>query len=311
MNKPLKSIARISVVDQAIQNLQNYITDNNLQPGDKLPTEKEVCEMMGIGRSTAREAYRMLKAMDYVTAIQGKGIFLSDKYRKNDSNEMALEWFRENGRSMIEFMEVRMAIEPMAVRLAIPRATDSDIEALEKTHFLFQQALNDKNTVKLLSYDELFHNQIMEFTDNQLMIRISQNITECFRSYRSKAFAVDKIMGNAVTPHANYRGSNKGYSASGYNLQIEHLGDFVTNNNSNFIASHCQCLPLTVKDQWVFSRVLFSHLCTIITFPALRQLQLPIFPMIRTRTTADILLVPNEMIRCIRIKVSLIFLPSR
>ena len=49
MNKPLKSIARISVVDQAIQNLQNYITDNNLQPGDKLPTEKEVCEMMGIG----------------------------------------------------------------------------------------------------------------------------------------------------------------------------------------------------------------------------------------------------------------------
>ena len=34
MNKPLKSIARISVVDQAIQNLQNYITDNNLQPGD-------------------------------------------------------------------------------------------------------------------------------------------------------------------------------------------------------------------------------------------------------------------------------------
>lgn len=31
--------------------------------------------MMGIGRSTAREAYRMLKAMDYVTAIQGKGIF--------------------------------------------------------------------------------------------------------------------------------------------------------------------------------------------------------------------------------------------
>ena len=75
MNKPLKSIARISVVDQAIQNLQNYITDNNLQPGDKLPTEKEVCEMMGIGRSTAREAYRMLKAMDYVTADSGKGHF--------------------------------------------------------------------------------------------------------------------------------------------------------------------------------------------------------------------------------------------
>ena len=125
---------------------------------------------------------------------------------------------------MIEFMEVRMAIEPMAVRLAIPRATDSDIEALEKTHFLFQQALNDKNTVKLLSYDELFHNQVMEFTDNQLMIRISQNITECFRSYRSKAFAVDKIMGNAVTPHAKIIDAfHKRDTQLGYNLMIEHL----------------------------------------------------------------------------------------
>lgn len=57
---------------------------------------------------------------------------------------MALEWFRENGRSMIEFMEVRMAIEPMAVRLAIPRATDSDIEALEKRIFFSNRLLMTK-----------------------------------------------------------------------------------------------------------------------------------------------------------------------
>ena len=81
-----------------------------------------------------------------------------------------------------------------------------------------------KDVRKLLSYDELFHNQIMEFTDNQLMIRISQNITECFRSYRSKAFAVDKIMGNAVTPHAKIIDAfHKRDTQLGYNLMIEHL----------------------------------------------------------------------------------------
>ena len=64
----------------------------------------------------------------------------------------------------------------------------------------------------------------MEFTDNQLMIRISQNITECFRSYRSKAFAVDKIMGNAVTPHAKIIDAfHKRDTQLGYNLMIEHL----------------------------------------------------------------------------------------
>lgn len=75
MNKPLKSIARISVVDQAIQNLQNYITDNNLQPGDKLPTEKEVCEMMGIGRSTARRSLPNVKSNGLCNCDSGKGHF--------------------------------------------------------------------------------------------------------------------------------------------------------------------------------------------------------------------------------------------
>ena len=59
----MKPIERISVVEQVIERLEEYITENNLKKGDKMPTEKEVCEMLEAGRSTVREAYRMMQAL--------------------------------------------------------------------------------------------------------------------------------------------------------------------------------------------------------------------------------------------------------
>ncbi len=224
MEKSLHNITRVTIVDQVIQKLQEYIIENNLKPGHKMPTEKELCEMMGIGRSTAREAYRMLKAMNYITTVQGKGVFLSEHYKSTDPNEAAIAWFNENGRNMTEFMEVRMAIEPMAVKLAIPRATEHDIQRLEETHKLFEHALKEKNRIGLLSYDELFHQQIMDCTRNQLLIQIGKIITECFRTYRSNSFSVEDSMGNALEPHAQILEAFKTNDAqSGYNCMIRHL----------------------------------------------------------------------------------------
>ena len=65
----MKPIERISIVDQVINNLKDYIVEQNVAVGDKMPTEKEICEMYGVGRSTAREAYRMMQAIDMVTQV--------------------------------------------------------------------------------------------------------------------------------------------------------------------------------------------------------------------------------------------------
>lgn len=69
----MKPIERISIVDQVINNLKDYIVEQNVAVGDKMPTEKEICEMYGVGRSTAREAYRMMQAIDMIDVKRGKG----------------------------------------------------------------------------------------------------------------------------------------------------------------------------------------------------------------------------------------------
>lgn len=78
----MKPIERISIVDQVINNLKEYIVEGNIDVGDKMPTEKEICEMYGVGRSTAREAYRMMQAIDMIDVRRGRAL-ISRAFRRN------------------------------------------------------------------------------------------------------------------------------------------------------------------------------------------------------------------------------------
>ena len=55
-------IARIPVVQQVVDDMKNYITSGVVEVGQKLPTEKEWCENLAVGRGTVREAFRVLEA---------------------------------------------------------------------------------------------------------------------------------------------------------------------------------------------------------------------------------------------------------
>ncbi|ADH92086.1 FadR/GntR family transcriptional regulator [Arcanobacterium haemolyticum] len=56
--------------------IKGYILNHNLKPGDPLPTEAELCADLGVSRSSVREAFRQLTALDIVTVHQGRGSFV-------------------------------------------------------------------------------------------------------------------------------------------------------------------------------------------------------------------------------------------
>ena len=63
----MQAIDKVSVVQQAVEQLKTYIISNNLEVGQKLPTEKELCAQLAIGRGSLREALRILAATGYVS----------------------------------------------------------------------------------------------------------------------------------------------------------------------------------------------------------------------------------------------------
>lgn len=114
-----------------VDGILDLIASGRLKPGDKLPTEPEISEQMGVGRSSVREAMKSLEAIGFVTVYQGRGTFVSSNLPDVLKKQMCLAT-RFRRWSLSALLEARRPLEIEATRLAVMRATDSDIEAAEE-----------------------------------------------------------------------------------------------------------------------------------------------------------------------------------
>ena len=73
----IREIKRLTIVQQVVDGLKEYIMNGDIQVGDKLPTERELCQEFGVGRGTVREAVRTLQALGF-TLIPSCGACLSN-----------------------------------------------------------------------------------------------------------------------------------------------------------------------------------------------------------------------------------------
>ncbi|MGD8401428.1 MAG: FadR/GntR family transcriptional regulator [Bacillota bacterium] len=195
----MKPIKKTSVIDVVVTNLKELITSGEIPVDGKLPTEKEISSQLQVGRSSVREAIRMLQAMGFVKIIPGRGAFVA-KIKEEDPSTI-VNWFIENELQISDFIEVRTAIETLAIRLAILRASEKEIQQLEKIHEQFKMALKNKEIEKLVYYSELFHNSIARATHNHLLITITQKISDAFRMYRGKSFSIKGNAAKSLIPH--------------------------------------------------------------------------------------------------------------
>lgn len=196
---PVKAISRVSITDSVVDSIRELIESGTYQVGEKLPTEASLCEMLSVSRTSVREATRVLQALGYVSLVPGKGAFVADAKPANGGEE---HWYDVENVKFYDFMEVRMAIETLAVRLSVERATPKQVKALEKIHASFLQANERQDGLQLIMLDEQFHTAIIEYTDNPLLININKQLLESFRVYRSSSFMDNDVYHNAVVPHS-------------------------------------------------------------------------------------------------------------
>ena len=90
----IREIKRLTIVQQVVDGLKEYIMSGELQVGDKLPTERELCQQFGVGRGTVREAVCTLQALGFVEMIPGKGSYVASKEESSDKE--ITRWFAEN-----------------------------------------------------------------------------------------------------------------------------------------------------------------------------------------------------------------------
>lgn len=195
----MEKVKRHSIINQVFDDLKLEITSGKYTEGDKLPSENVLCAELGVGRSTVREAYRMLQSIGYLDVKAGKGYFL--KRIVPFEEESAKFWFTENKAKLSDLLEVRLAIEPLAVKLAIKKGKEEQIAEIARIHHRFLSAAQKSNAIELARLDKEFHSAIIKATNNELLVKIDSVIADALRNYRIKAFSVEKNVQHAVKPH--------------------------------------------------------------------------------------------------------------
>lgn len=128
--------SRTLLYEDVVNDLYTLIDDSHLQPGDKLPPERELTEKLGISRNVLREAFHVLESRGIINSHQGKGRFLRAAPQSGDVKAKYESLSKNLERcSMLEAYEVRQVLEVKAVELIVRNATEADISDLEKACF--------------------------------------------------------------------------------------------------------------------------------------------------------------------------------
>ena len=104
------------------------LRDQAYRRGEKLPNENELSEMLGISRTTMREAIRILVAEGVLVVRRGKGTFVAEQIDCYADSRIGIQNFTDLKVTLRDLYEARMIFEPEAAALACERASDEEIE---------------------------------------------------------------------------------------------------------------------------------------------------------------------------------------
>ena len=195
----MEKIERISVTDKVVSSICSLIKSPEYAVGDRLPPEMAMCEQLGVGRSTIREALRVTQALGLIEIRSGKGAFI--RRQEINSAESLTEWFSVKEEEVAALMEVRMAIETLAAKLAVTRGSKHQIEKMQAVHRDFAEAVRSGDIIGMTKLDAAFHESIVEAGNNRLLMKIGLLLSDSFVEYRMRSFAVTENISRALVPH--------------------------------------------------------------------------------------------------------------
>ena len=167
--------------DRVAALLLDTIVARGLQPGDRLPSERELGEQFGVSRTVIREAVRALAAKGVIEVRTGSGLRVAAVDASAVSESIGL-YLRGGTVDYPKVHEVRRLLEVEIAGLASKRATDADIARMRKLCEQMEAALDDVERASRL--DLAFHRAIAGSTSNELYLLLLDSIGEALLEIR-------------------------------------------------------------------------------------------------------------------------------
>jgi DNA-binding FadR family transcriptional regulator len=188
VRKLLPKVARTSLVDEVIAVMRQMLGEAAWAPGTKLPSEQELGRQLGVGRSTIREALRVLGHLGLVESRSGLGTYVVDGGMPKGRVEHP-----RTPETLQELYEFRRALEIPAARQAAERRTG---EQMARIHAAWEQcalAVGRNNPDEFARLDYIFHLSIVEASQNRFAIEAYRHLETAFANYVTLILALGPL----------------------------------------------------------------------------------------------------------------------
>jgi GntR family transcriptional repressor for pyruvate dehydrogenase complex len=165
---PFRQVERATISDTIVAQIRELVTNGTLKPGDRLPSERDLCKRFAVGRTSVREALKPLITMGLLEGRIGSGTYVAaetGQFRK------PLEWGLLGDLSgQDDLVEARHMLETNAAYWAALRAEPDNLTAIEMMVQGMAESLRQPEHFQ--EFDANFHFEIARATQNKILFRL-------------------------------------------------------------------------------------------------------------------------------------------
>ncbi|MDQ0189808.1 FadR family transcriptional regulator [Alicyclobacillus cycloheptanicus] len=171
------AIKKPRIYQSIIEQIKHLIESGDIQPGDKLPSERALAQSLSVSRSAVREAISVLASANLIEVLPGIGIYL----KKSPQEQLLAEinaLMEDEQVSLLEILELRLGVEGQAAYLAAERRTLVQLDVIQAKYRALELAARTNQVAAKEDYE--FHISIVAASQNRLLLQAVKVFSDKF-----------------------------------------------------------------------------------------------------------------------------------
>ncbi|MEL6510526.1 MAG: FCD domain-containing protein [Pseudomonadota bacterium] len=177
---PFKPVQAERLSSAVVRQIEKLILQGILRPGERLPSERELADKLGVSRPSLREAIAELQDKGLLASRAGAGIFVADVLGSAFS-EGLVRLFAAHDEAVFDYISFRRDLESLAAERAARLGSQTDLKVIDTIFRKMEAAHSKRNPAEEAALDADFHMSIIEASHNVIMLHMMRSMFELLR----------------------------------------------------------------------------------------------------------------------------------
>lgn len=177
---PFQKVQPEKLSTTVIRQIELLILRGILQPGERLPSERELSEKLGVSRPSLREAIAELQERGLLASHAGSGVFVAEVLGSAFSPAL-IDLFGSHQEAVADYLSFRRDMEGLAAERAAQYGSDSDLKVIQAITDKMDAALRKRNGDEEARLDAQFHSAILDASHNVVMLHMMRSMFDLLR----------------------------------------------------------------------------------------------------------------------------------